>query len=82
MSTNTGGPAGGGPGGGAGTSPRLNDRAMARIDQAVDAVLSVRNADAYTSLVDTFTAAQIRRGFGPDQLDRNGYLLVATTQEV
>lgn len=38
-----------------------------------DEVRALTNADAYTSLCDTFIAAQLRRGFGPDQLDRDGW---------
>lgn len=43
--------------------------------------LGVRNADHYASLVDTFIASQLRAGFQPHQLDRNGRLLVATTTQ-
>lgn len=64
------------------SGPRLINRAMARVDQAVDFVVGVRNADNYTSLVDISTASQLRKGFRPDQLDRNGRLLAAVpTQE-
>lgn len=39
-------------------------------------VAAVATADAYTSLCDTFIAAQIRRGYSPAQLDRDGRLEV------
>lgn len=55
------------PDGGSGTSPT---------GPAGPSPRDVANADAFTSLCDTFIAAQIRRGFRPDQLDRDGRLVV------